>query len=63
MGKSTISMAIFNSFLYVYQRVSDVFFPYKAFQSYIYFGDFPTLEQRVQVKSQGLLLLGAIGVT
>ena len=30
MGKLTISMAIFNSFLYVYQRVDD--FPIKAYQ-------------------------------
>ena len=32
MGKSTISMAIFNSFLYVYQRVDICTYPVWIFQ-------------------------------
>ena len=36
MGKSTISMAIFNSFFYVYQRVYGIIVPYNS--SLYFFG-------------------------
>ena len=47
MGKSTVSMAIFNSFLYVYQRVYDVFLEISHKQKYGGTTRYPKIERKL----------------